>query len=404
MVSLEQRRKDIFDLIDKLDISPAMYKNAVEKYKNITTYLEQHGVNAVFYPQGSFALGTVVRPYAKDKECAYDLDFICQLKAMSKENNAKEVKESVGEILESSDLYDGKLTEYDECYKIEYAEINNVGFSMDIVPSVDEDEEKKVILKSKCKNPELIETAIAIPSQNKWLTNNPKGYKEWFDSINEPFKRFNRETRRRVLYESAKAIYASVEDVPEGLERSSLQRVIQIFKHHRNVYFANKPNSTKPLSAIITTLAAQIAKSAPNHYGVFELLDFIAKELAVYSKHQNLNEAVFKSSYPSKEIITRNAGKWKIENPANPEDNLASEWNENNTSATDFFNWVSIVTKDLISSLFESDEKFKSSVESAFGFNFASKNVDLKKYNKSIPTSFTPGTQKSPWSACNVNH
>jgi len=397
MITMEERRKDIINLVDKLDISPTMYKNAVEKYQNIATYLEKNGANADIYPQGSFALGTVVRPYAKDKECAYDLDFICQLNAMSKENGATQVKESVGSILDSSDLYGGKLKEYDECYKIEYAEINNIGFSMDIVPAVDEDNETKGILKSKCKNPEIIETAIAIPSQDTWLKNNPKGYKEWFNSINEPFKNFNRETRRQALYESAKTIYASVEDIPEGLERSALQRVIQILKHHRNVYFSNKPNSTKPLSAIITTLTAEIAKEAPKYYNVFELLDFVVKELALYSKYQTLNEAVFKSNYPNNKIITRDAGVWKIENPANPEDNLADEWNENNSIAADFFNWVSIVTKDLISSLSESDEKFKLSIESAFGFNFTSKTIDLKKYNKSAPTIFKPENQKSPW-------
>ncbi|OQB12888.1 MAG: hypothetical protein BWY15_02037 [Firmicutes bacterium ADurb.Bin193] len=397
MVSLEERRKDIIDLVYKLDISPTMYKNAVEKYQSVATYLEENGANADIYPQGSFALGTVVRPYSKDKDCAYDLDFICQLRAKSKADGTKAVKDKVGEILESSGLYGGKLSSCDECFTIEYADTNDIGFTMDIIPAVDEDAQVKNALKEKCTYPDLVETSIAIPKNDEWLTNNPKGYKVWFDSINEPFKTYNRDIRRRALFESARNIYASIEAVPDELERSSLQRVVQILKHHRNVYFSNRTSATKPISAIITTLAAQIAKSAPNHYDVLELLDFVVKELTLYSEHQSLNEAVFKSKYPSKSIIIRNTEGWKIENPANPNDNLADAWNQDINAAKEFFVWISAVTTDLVSSLQENDAKFRTLLESAFGYAFVSKSLPVSKYSQSMPTHFIPEAKKSPW-------
>jgi hypothetical protein len=52
---------------------------------------------------------------------------------------------------------------YEKCFTIEYADVGGVGFSIDIVPAADESEESKIRLRSKSKNPGLIDTAIAIP-------------------------------------------------------------------------------------------------------------------------------------------------------------------------------------------------------------------------------------------------
>ncbi len=61
MISSE-RIKNITKVVEQLDISPSLYKNAIEKYKNLANLLSEKGLDANIYPQGSFALGTVVRP------------------------------------------------------------------------------------------------------------------------------------------------------------------------------------------------------------------------------------------------------------------------------------------------------------------------------------------------------
>ena len=65
MRSEELRKQDLLKLIDGLDISPSMYKNATEKYKAVGTYLQEQGLICDIFPQGSFSIGTVVRPYNK---------------------------------------------------------------------------------------------------------------------------------------------------------------------------------------------------------------------------------------------------------------------------------------------------------------------------------------------------
>ena len=44
MRKTELRQQDILKLIEGLDISPTMYKNATDKYKAVGTYLQEQGV------------------------------------------------------------------------------------------------------------------------------------------------------------------------------------------------------------------------------------------------------------------------------------------------------------------------------------------------------------------------
>ena len=105
----ESRQNEILQLTKKLDITPAMRKDAEGKYQAIATYLQSQGIECNIYPQGSFALGTVVRPLSKD---AFDLDTICELSADKGSTTAREIKESVGKVLLDSEKY-GYVIEYD---------------------------------------------------------------------------------------------------------------------------------------------------------------------------------------------------------------------------------------------------------------------------------------------------
>ena len=66
----------------ELDISPTDYKLAVQRYTAVGDWLqtgEYDGCEGVahIYPQGSFNLGTVVRPIRDGKEASYDIDLVC---------------------------------------------------------------------------------------------------------------------------------------------------------------------------------------------------------------------------------------------------------------------------------------------------------------------------------------
>jgi hypothetical protein len=401
-MSISDRQRDILKIISQLDITPTMYQNAVSKYTSIAKYLENNGIEAAMYPQGSFALGTVVRPNTKDPNAEYDLDLICQLRNTRDDLTAVELRKKVEDILTSSDLYGGKLTIYDKCFTIKYADVNGVGFSIDIVPAVAENEENKMRLRLKSKNPNLIENAIAIPKHCEknynWITNNPKGYRLWFENINAPFQEASRMQYRQMLFEENRSIYDSVEEIPEELDRSALQRVIQILKYHRDMYYVKLKNGDdiKPISAILSTIVARISSSVLTNISVFDLLHYVLNEFSTYAEHQILTEESFAERYQGKSVIEKKGGKWIIVNPANPEDNLADQWNQDASIPKHFFVWTKAVREDLIDSLQMSDEDFRAKAETAFGLMTVA-NAWGSKYNKVAPKPVIPVIPAKPW-------
>lgn len=400
-IDIIKRQKDILELIKSLDITPTMYKNAVEKYNSLAKLLQTHGIECNFYPQGSFATGTVVRPINKDN---YDLDVICELRKPKAETSAKEVKESVGQVLTDYKRYHN-ITEYDKCWTISYADIDAVGFSIDVVPAVDEDSASKGQLIAKSpSNTNLVALSIAITKKTsdtyRWSTSNPKGYKKWFDEINEPFRNHNRYNRRMLLFEQGKDIYNSVEDVPELLERSALQIAIQILRRHRDVYFSKKSNGDdlRPASVLIRTVAATIAKNAPSYYDPFQLLSFITTELKVYAELSTVDQIRFTQKYTSKNLITRNNGIWKLPNPVNVDDNLLDSWDENPLRAKAFFTWIAAVVDDISTITTGDDSNFLITIENAFGNDFVRKSKLFEGYRSSqtpsLPREVSPA---KPW-------
>jgi len=400
-VDRNTRKVDMKMIVDKLDITPTMYKNAIEKYRNLSAYLQKQGINSDIYPQGSFALGTVVRPYRNSKEMNYDLDFICLLNENVSECNPKDVKMKIGNALKDSEVYSKILQEeYDRCWTLEYAEIGEVGFNMDIVPAVPS-EIVNVDNDHGIEELKYRETKISITNKKSedlydWIKGNPKGYKEWFLEINKPFLEHDRSYRRQLLFESHRHVFNSIEEITEDYERSSLQRVIQILKRHRDVYFSKtRKENDKPITAIITTLAAQIANEASKDLDVFELLEYIVREFNVYSEWQVLSEATFIKKYSTRNFVRRVNGKWQILNPVNSDDNLADAWNGENNKAKCFFEWIKAVQQDFIYSLEKKDEEFITLLENSMGTHFVRKSINTEKYTTSQSDNLA--YQAKPW-------
>lgn len=405
MISTIERQNDILKLISQLDISPTLYSNAENKYKALATFLNDCEIEADIYPHGSFAFGTVVRPSAKDPNANYDLDCICQLHLSRNDIAPSVLRQKIENALKSSDRYGGKLSKCGECFTIEYADINGIGFSIDVVPAVDEALNEKLELMKISSAPDLISTSIAIPRQNgehnyNWITNNPKGFKRWFDDINAPFSECGREERRNAIFKSNRSIFNSVEDIPSALERSAMQRVIQIMKYHRDVYYQKLKRSDKddlkPISAIINTLVASIAKSALPTSDVFSLLDFVLSELKVYALQQTMRHDEFQRDYSGRSIITYKDGKWNLSNPANPKDNLTNKWNSNSDIPKYFFNWVTACYHDLIEALNLSDDQFHVAMTNAFGPETIQRNWG-KKYCTKTPKPINTVMASKPY-------
>lgn len=387
MLNKIERKKDIVNLVKKLDLSPSMYKDATEKYKNLGEFLLENNISVDIYPQGSFAIGTVVRPLKDSRDSEYDVDCICLLHRNKHEIEPNKVKSIIGDKLKSNEMYAKKLLpEGDRCWTIEYAQKNGVGFNLDIVPSVPADYELISEIISNGVREEFANAAIAITHKENnnysWCNSNPKGYAEWFKEINTPFLAYNRLERRQALFESNREIFNSVEEIPDDMERSSLQMVIQILKRHRDIYFLKrKKEKFKPISAIITTLVGQISKNAQYDMDVLELLEYVVNEIVIYSNLLKKDQKEFNMLFENKSAVFKREEKWTILNPVNPLDNLTDSWNDDLEKAKSFFEWVKQIKIDFIDSLVLEDDKFINLIENALGSEFVKSNIDIRKYN-----------------------
>lgn len=397
MINREQRERDILKLIEGLDIPQGLYEKAIGHYNAVATFLQKQGIESDIYPQGSYSLGTVVRPYKESEDAAYDLDAVCEIKINKRDTTAEEIKKMVGDALKSDGTYRKMLQEeWDKCWTLEYADVNGIGFCVDIVPAVAEED---IVLKNNLETEgvdfTVYDSQIAITHKDgeryTWKTSNPKAYQNWFKKLNESFVKAERQrlAKRRdgrlyVLNE------ATVEKIPETQERSALQRVIQIVKYHADVYYTKgNIKEYKSASVIVTTLIALLAQEADPSLEVFPLLSYIVGELEIYGENLSLTESAFAKRYENKNIIRRIGGQWILRNPLNPSENLVDSWNQEPRKAQYFFQWIRMLKKDYLTSLDTEDEKFVAVLENNFGKDYLQKNLNISAYARKDPVNIS---------------
>ena len=154
----------------ELDISEEKYENAVASYNAVGSYLSNHiNTQVDIFPQGSFRLGTVIKPLSDEDD--YDIDLVCRLNKQFL--YPQNLKNEVGQALKSSDRYSKMLQpEGKRCWTLKYAD--NAQYHMDILPSIKDityDKDKKLKITNKDENSGVY----------TFTTTNPEAYFEWFN-------------------------------------------------------------------------------------------------------------------------------------------------------------------------------------------------------------------------------
>ena len=119
-----------------IDISDELFEDAVKEYQNLGRWLDRNTpeYSLSVYPQGSFALGTVVKPLTEKDD--YDLDLVCEL-YLSYGLTAHQLKvDVVKPLLLKYRRITGDIVEKRRCWHVEYEEVPN--FHMDVIPAVDQ--------------------------------------------------------------------------------------------------------------------------------------------------------------------------------------------------------------------------------------------------------------------------
>lgn len=363
------------NLSNELDISESRYKQAEDRYKAVGKWIgredsiiAEHSPD--IYPQGSFRLGTVIKPITDAEK--YDIDLVCVLDLTKNQVSQKKLKEMVGYEIKSYATTNSMQSPPENgkrCWTLNYAD--GAQFHMDILPSLPDGNSFRILLENKGFSTKWTELAIAITDKtnpnydqiaDEWLRSNPKGYAEWFKERMKT--RFDAR-----LIQLAESLRASVESIPEYKVKTPLQRAIQILKRHRDMRFTgHEMEVAKPISMIITTLSAKLYNNEEDIYSTLQnIIEKLDAHAGLLQPGVTLNENIINLHLIEKKID----GTWYIPNPVNPTENFADRWHENNHErARAFFQWVSWVQSDLLEVLRQADiKKIKGSLEEHFGKN-----------------------------------
>lgn len=305
----EQLERIFSDLAARINISDVLFKAADEEYTALGQWINKETenndtkYNVLIYPQGSFALGTVIKPISDEDD--YDLDLVC-LVENDMSLDAKQLKfDVVKPWLTGYKKTKNDIEEKKRCWHLEYEDVPN--FHMDVIPAI----------------PQLPfkpdSTMICITDKDKYRFpvykyqgSNPKGYVQWFFKCCRQKKVGN--TNLEVMSEMARQ-----EDLKQNKNKTQLQKAVQILKRHRDVMFKDDPDN-KPISIIITTLAGQIYNGETTI--IDTLLGFVER-VSVYLDSSRKED-----------------GSYSILNPICASENFADKWKEHPERQKAFFSWI----------------------------------------------------------------
>jgi hypothetical protein len=336
---LSQEEKNQFSEIletlgETLDISESQYDAAVRSYGAVGEWLAKPESSLAPYkpvirPQGSFMLGTMIKPVCEDDDL--DIDLVCELTGKNPQWAQYHLKQAVGNRLKANETYKNMLDEEGRrCWTLMYSD--NANYHMDILPSLvcngyntvlekafsstalDKDYESLAIRITDNKQSNYYTDTIA----ENWMKSNPFGYGRWF---------FN--AADITLLRKSRILSEAVNPVPKyNKEKLPLQRVVQILKRHRDMMFNG--DEDKPVSIIITTLASNAYK----------------KETSIIDALTNVVANMYNYIENRYDPNTGKVIKW-IPNPVNPEENFADKWVEHPQKGKNFYKWLNQVESDI---------------------------------------------------------
>lgn len=325
-VTKEKYNRFLENLADVLDITETQLKQAKTSYEAVGKWLCNPAspiaqYNPIVYPQGSFRIGTVIKPIADEDN--FDIDVVCLLKDWRSGTSQKELKDEVGEALKANADYGRMLRKKEgrRCWTLQYADDRK--FHMDILPAIPDD---FTWLIAEDVEYERAQHAIEITdtecdtyeecTDDGWSKSNPIGYGDWF--IEQMKTQFAEAKRRLAVFKKV-----SIESIEDFEVKTPLQRAVQILKRHRDFMFGD--DEDRPISIIITTLAARAFGNEET------LLDALNNLLDNMPNH-----------------IEGEKGFRKVPNPVNPGENFADKWEDHPQREENFYDWLSKAKEDFV--------------------------------------------------------
>lgn len=289
-------------ICQELEISETRYREAENRYDTISGWLADSDdyrlMSSKIYPQGSFRHGTTVKPIGREE---FDVDLVCHLRFVNGDSTPREINKLVGDRLRENGTYEKMMEPLNRGWRITYAN----EFHLDITPSI--------------KNPGCQNGGELVPDRKlqDWKPSNPDGYAKWFDdhAALSPYLLKDLAARAEILPLPVQSQFKGV-----------LKRAVQIFKHHRDLCFQDKDSNLKPISIIITTLAAKAYKYCVENRRYDSDLDILMDVLDLMTNFieiHNINGYAY----------------YVVPNETTAGENFAEKWNQDHRRADAFYEW-----------------------------------------------------------------
>jgi len=132
-----RRKGEAYTILDEicqeLELSEAQYEAAKTSYEAVADWLGKSTHPTLrmlsLYAHGSTALGTTVRPLARED---FDVDLICLVLGLTGDMPPAELKKLIGDRLREHGQYAAMLEEKKRCWRLNYAR----EFHIDISPTI----------------------------------------------------------------------------------------------------------------------------------------------------------------------------------------------------------------------------------------------------------------------------
>jgi len=132
--------KNLQTMLENIQVPKSRYEAAESSYKAVGAWLDRkesglNQYNPEIYCQGSFSLGTAIRPLNENDE--YDVDIVAKFDLRKSEITQKDFKERIGVELKEYHRIQGFINDLKEgkrCWTLNYAD--EAKFHIDILPAI----------------------------------------------------------------------------------------------------------------------------------------------------------------------------------------------------------------------------------------------------------------------------
>ncbi|WP_409478137.1 nucleotidyltransferase [Pseudobdellovibrio sp. HCB154] len=359
----------ISEISKSIEVPPSRYESVETSYQSIAAWLKRDAstlkVDIQVYSQGSFRLGTAIRPVNDEEN--YDVDVVFEVSLDKLQITQKELQEKFGvEIKAYADAHNmSKPDQWDRVWTLNYAD--SAQFHMDILPCIPDGEfQFRLIEGLKFSPKDIFRKSVAITDRrhanftvrsSNWPTSNPNGYAQWF---------YDRMVAPVVTKSLSEAVRGKVEvaDLPSFKSNTPLQAAVKLLKRHRDIHFTGKLH-LKPSSIILTTLAAH-----------------------AFQYETDLTKAIQGILLRFEEKLFKKGNDYWVENPSDPRENFADSWKTEQNKATEFFGWLKAARDDFqVFTQVVALDRMAESLSHKLGEKTLAKSLNIVKTKKQLTVS-----------------